>query len=105
MKNKAEAVEAVEQLREMLPKGSKVYTVLEHVSSSRTTRYIKVLAVQNGEIQDISYLVRRVRGDKMHDKYGGIKMSGGGMDMGFALVYSLSAALHDDGYALKNTWL
>ncbi len=93
--------EAIETLKEMAPKGTKLYTVLEHVSASRSTRYFKVLLVADGDIVDVSWLVRLILDIKLHNTYSGVKISGGGMDMAFALVYELSSALYNDGYAFK----
>ena len=87
--------EARSQLRELLPPGSTVQTILRHTSRSGMTRAIS--PVVDGE--DISWLVvRAVPGFRFDDRYGGIKRSGCGMDMGFSLVYTLSQALYPNGF-------
>ncbi len=100
--NKAEAIDT---LKEMAPKGTTLSCVLENVSASGMTRYIKVLLVADGQIEDVSWLVRRVLDIKLHNKYTGVKISGCGMDMGFALVYDVASAVYDDGYALRYRWV
>ena len=112
------------ELLKMLQPGSEIYTVLKHVSVSGMSREIQLLATENGHIRNISHLAAQVMGDKIgnHD---GIKKSGCGMDMGFALVYNLGRCLfpdgfkidgrgrngdtsghdNDGGYALKQRWL
>lgn len=103
----AEQVEARERLRELLPKGTKVYTILRHVSQNGMSRDISPVLITNDQPWDFSYLVakagiyprsRRQNGD-------GVRIGGAGMDMGFALVYDLAQFLHNDGYSLSQSWL
>lgn len=97
----AERDKAIETLREIFPVGSTATTIVRHVSSSGMSRAIQVLAVQDGEIRDVDYLVRRVLGWPLHRSDAGVVVKGAGMDMAFHLVYSLSSALHGDGYAIS----
>lgn len=91
--------EAIETLRERLPRGATAYTVLRHVARSGMQRGISVHA-RPGE-DDLSYLAAIATGRKQHPN-GGVKCNGGGMDMAFELVWSLSSVLYDgDGYALN----
>lgn len=86
---------AQEKLRELLPPGSTCKTVLRHVSRSGMTRAISPVV---GD-EDVTYLVLRAMPDHRFNRtHGGITMGGCGMDMGFALVYSLSHALYPDGF-------
>jgi hypothetical protein len=80
-------------LRAMFPAGSTVYTVMRHVSASGMSRRITVLHADGSVVRDVSHLVARAIGWKLHDK-GGIVVGGCGMDMGFHLAYTLSQALH-----------
>lgn len=90
-----QAEDARDQLRAMLPPGSTVKTILRHVSRSGMTRAIS--PVVGGE--DVTWLVvSAMPGYKFNRTHGGITMSGCGMDMGFALVYDLSATLYPDGF-------
>lgn len=90
-----EREKALESLREMLPPGSTVKTILRHCSRSGMTRAIS--PVVDGE--DISWLVcRAIPSFKFNQRHGGITMGGCGMDMGFALVYNLSSTLYRDGF-------
>jgi len=98
--------EAIEELREIFPKGSTVGVIIRHVSRSGMQRTISVVTVK-GEIRNVSSLAARALGWPM--KYGahdGVKVNGAGMDMGFHLVYSLSTALYGyengGGYALNH---
>jgi hypothetical protein len=86
------------QLRELFPVGSTVNTQLLHVSRSGMLRSIAVLVPgKNGAVRDVSYLVAEATGSKIHKPTGGVAMGGCGMDMGFALVYSLGRSLYPDG--------
>ncbi len=90
-----ETLEAREALREMLPPGSTVQTILRHVSRSGMTRAIS--PVVDGH--DVSWLVvRAVPGFRVNQKHGGVTLGGCGMDMGFSLVYTLSSTLYPDGF-------
>jgi hypothetical protein len=90
--------EAVTQLREYFPIGSTVSTVLRHVSQSGMSRSISVIGVCEDEPTDVSWLVARATDNKIDQRYGGIKLGGAGMDMGFALVYGLARTLYRDGF-------
>ena len=126
-----EREEAIETLREVLSPGDEVYTILRHVSRSGMSRSISLIvnATNSDGVGtspwDISYLAARAMDDRIDRDRGGIKISGAGMDMGFALVYNLGRTLWpegfdtwpgywrnepldhdpDGGYALKQRWL
>lgn len=115
---KMEAEEAKQRLLTMVNPGKTIYCKLDHVSRSGMLRHISLyvaLIDSKGEayIQDISWLVAKVLDYKLADN-GGIKVGGCGMDMGFALVYGLSAALfdrnpnredEDAGYLVHKQWI
>lgn len=107
-------------LRKILKPKSTVYTVLRSVSKSGMYREISVFAIQKGELRNLDCLVADAIGHTVGQR--GIKMHGCGMDMGFALVYSLGASLwpkgtakphgtrngepdRGGGYALKQQWV
>ena len=117
--SKAQRIEALARLHEILKPGDTVYTVLRHVSSSGMTRHISVIA---GEYNDITWYVMHALGERRSDKTGGLVIGGCGMDMGFHVVYNLGRAMwpdgtpephgrrngdpdSDGGYALKHRWL
>jgi hypothetical protein len=97
--------EAIAELRELLPIGSEVYTVLEHRTGTGTTRWLKVYTVRNGGIRHISHTVSLVTGYPRTAGRDGVKIGGTGMDMGWDLVHTLGVYLHGDGYALTHRWL
>lgn len=95
---RTETTDAITKLREMLPPGSTVYTIVRRVSQSGMSRHISVVLPHGREINDITYLVARALEMKRDLDTGGIVMRGAGMDMGFALVYDLSHVLYPDGF-------
>ena len=92
----AQQQEARDELRKMFPPGTTVPTILRHVSASGMSRAISV--IDPADLGDVSYLVARALGDRIDPRHGGVKVPGCGMDMGFHLVYSLSAVLYGDGW-------
>jgi hypothetical protein len=143
-----EQEEARKSLRKLLKPGQTVYCVLRRRSSSGMSRIIDLL-IAYPEIRDvypklpdgrtdweakpkrkrvgyairsIGYTAAKAMGDRWDNDAGGIRVSGCGMDMGFATVYSLGHAVwpkgtrkphstrngepdRDGGYALKHSWL
>lgn len=97
-----EKTEAIAQLRETFPRGTEVHIILRHVSRSGMERAISVIGP---DLMDVSYLVARATGRRIHPRHDGVKCGGCGMDMGFDLVYSLAMAMYNDGYALRHRWL
>lgn len=99
-KKEQERQEAIDQLRKMLPVGSRVKTILRHVSASGMSRDISVI---HGDY-NLTYLVAKAIGYPLREKngYHVIRMSGCGMDMGFQLVYLLGRALYPDGFIPVN---
>lgn len=94
----AEKDEALARLHELLKPGDTVHTILRHVSQSGMLRAISpVICGENGPF-DIGYLVGRACGMKHHERHGGLKLGGCGMDMGFSLVYGLSRTMFPDGF-------
>jgi hypothetical protein len=76
-------LEDLEYLRKTFPPGSTVHTNLVSVSRSGMSRLISVHCVD----QDV---------DRKHLA---LKVGGCGMDMGFSVVYNLSATLYPNGFA------
>lgn len=127
--------EAIAFLKEYIKAGQRVYTSLDHVSSSGMSRRISVLIPtvreQTGELEifNITHWAARALGYKVSKK-GGMVVGGCGMDMGFHVVYSLGSAIWghgkdseaprqnyvtyrngssepemDGGYLLKHSWV
>jgi hypothetical protein len=103
--------EAIDQLRELLPEGSTVWTIVRHVSRSGMLRHISPFIITNQSYgpdtfvpHDLAYLVARA-GIFTRPRDGeGLKIHGAGMDMGFHLVYTIGQVIHGDGYKLNHRW-
>lgn len=100
----AQRAEALEYLREALPVGTTVYTVLHSVSSNGMSRKISALIPGKHEtrgtlyIRSLDYLIARAGIFRLSRDERGLTLGGAGMDMGFHLVYSLSRELYPDGF-------
>lgn len=98
-----ERQEAIARLRKVLKPGDTVTTILRHHGRSGMYRVIS-LAVIDKDHQGKTYIrcidgdVCTIQGRTYNRTHGGIPVSGCGMDMGFALVYSLSRALFPEGF-------
>lgn len=91
-----ERAEACDRLRRLFPAGSTVHTILRHVSKSGMQRRISVVAIEDGNPRDVSWLVAQACGYRLKDD--AIVVGGCGMDMGFSVVYDLSWHLYRDGF-------
>lgn len=110
-KKDAERLEIAKQLRAPLnvggfdiKPGDTIYTVLQHVSSSRMSRVINLFVIRNSERSGkpepryIGQLTAKLLDHPWDYKHWGVKVGGCGMDMGFHLVYSLGRALFPQGF-------
>lgn len=93
-----EKSQSLAKLREWLPPGATVQTILRHCSRSGMSRSISLVAQVGGELIDLDYHAARAMGDSIDNRHGGLRVSGCGMDMGFHLVYNLSATLYPEGF-------
>lgn len=82
-----------------------IWGILRHVSSAGATRVISFHIVKDNNIICIDWFLQDLLGYKPHKKYNGCVVKGGGMDMGFHVVYCASRKLFGDGYRLKHRWL
>jgi hypothetical protein len=94
----AAQLDAQLKLRAMLPPGSTVHCVLRHVGRSGMARWIDLYLVEGDSTHWLSPLAAKAAGFTFDRKREAIKVGGCGMDMGFALVSTLSAYLYPDGF-------
>ena len=110
---KREQNEALDFLLDVFAKQERptAYTILKSVSASGMSRTMKVVTSHEGQVLDITWYVAKLGIGTLTEKHGQrvIRVSGGGMDMGFHIVYSLSCALYGSanrgGYTLRQEWL
>lgn len=94
---KDEIASFTEKLRAQLPPGSSVYTSVLHVSRSGMSREIAAYVHTPTGIENISWQVAAITGQRYGER-GGVIVGGCGMDMTFALVYGLSRRLYPEGH-------
>jgi hypothetical protein len=88
-----------------------LYTSLKHVSSSGMSRDMKVLVALDGQILDVTYYVGKLDIGTLKERNGQrvIRVGGCGMDMGFHVVYSVSAVLYGlqerGAYTIRHEWI
>jgi hypothetical protein len=98
-------------LTHYLSEGNRVYTILRHVNSSGTSRDISLVIAHGDDLINITYYAAQALNARLVERNGhrAIRQNGGGMDMGFNLVYNLSYVLFNGqnraGYVLKQAWL
>jgi hypothetical protein len=91
-----------QKLKRILWKRTDVYTNVVHVSRSGMSREIKLYAVKDNSIVDITYYVGEILGERRGKNYW-LVISGCWMDMCFYVVYRLSQHLFPkkDAYYLN----
>ena len=88
-----------------------LYTSLKHVSTSGMSRDMKVLAVVDGQIVDVTWYVGKLDVGTIKERNGQrvIRVGGCGMDMGFHVVYTVSAVLYGyeerGAYTIRHEWI
>jgi hypothetical protein len=107
---KTEIAEARETLRRWVKPDTRVFCILRHVSLSGMSRTIDLFipeVMPDGEVvmRNIGGIASRALGRSYDTKHDGIKISGCGMDMGFALVDDLAGVLFGSGVRLRHSWL
>lgn len=89
-----EIEEIRKELKKLLRKAKyKVYTTLNHVSSSGMFRRISCFVVIKNEPLNINWYIDKIGIFKRDKKKDGLRVSGVGMDMGFHIVYTLGSVL------------
>lgn len=93
----AEKAEQMARLRDWIKPGDTVYTVLRDVSRSGMSRTISLVIIKDGEALHPNYAAATVLDRRVKSGFNdGIVCQGGGMDMGFELVYNLSRVLYPE---------
>jgi len=99
----------IEELKRLLGQTKKVYCVLKYRSSSGMNRVISFHTIKDNELYNLDYNISKILNYSYSDSYDGLKVDGCGMDMGFSVVYNLSAKLYKNheraGYILRHNWI
>lgn len=78
-----------------------IYTILQHVSQSGTSRVINCYLIRDNKPVWLSPLIAKVTSYKIDRKRDGIRISGTGMNMGFALVSDFSSVVFPTGFRYR----
>ena len=101
-----EQLEAMSNLKEILPEGTTIWTAVSHVASSGMSRHINLYIIKNNEPVNIdSWAAKALQYRQAKTGNEGVVVTGTGMDMGFSVVYNLGMRLYNNGYAFKQRWL
>jgi hypothetical protein len=110
--DKAAAIESIKQIIAGDPKPV-IYTIARRTSSGGygISQDIALVYLKEGTPWNLTYYAGQILGLKVKncDGYNAINNTGGNMDLGFDLVYSLSCYLFTGqdraGYVLSHRWL
>lgn len=113
---KQEELQAAAKIKELMEEHDyTIWTELEHVSQSGMLRRISCFVKDDKDYKkDITHLVSKVSGYNEDKNKPGLRVTGGGMDMGFAVVYDTSSKIyrnedgsysHDGAYKIKQRWI
>jgi len=112
-----EKAEAIQTLRDMIPRDTTIYTLLRHRAASGMTRYLDLYVIENNRPLRITWQAAKALCWTYDEKREALKIGGCGMDMGFHAVYTLSSILfrgdahrdpvtgEDAGYTLRHEWM
>lgn len=95
--SKARQQEALNRLKEWIKPGDTIYTHVESVARSGMSRTMHVYKMEDNEPRYLTNTIVDALGYSQA-KDGALRISGCGMDMGFALVYDMSRVLFRDGF-------
>ena len=94
-----------------LPKETVIYTIVHHVSSSGMFRHIEMFRIEDDQKIPIRFLTEEFFNYHINRKTDFYGVGGCGMDMGFAIVHSLSYLVSNfrknteqDGYHFTQRW-
>tara|TARA_R100001244_G_scaffold118987_1_gene88687 strand:+ start:511 stop:852 length:342 start_codon:yes stop_codon:yes gene_type:complete len=113
MIKKMDQKEAIYKLKELLKPSDTVYCILTKASNSGCYRHINFYKFNYEIINSkntinklwLSFLISSALKLSFKEKTNSVGIGGGGMDMGFHIIYELSSLLFNDGYKIKHEWL
>lgn len=96
--------ESTEILRTMISEGDNIYSIVRWVNKIGDSRDISFFHAKDGQLTNITWHMARALRTKPRERNSRwvVRRNGGGMDMCFDFVHSLSLQLFGDGYKLKS---
>ncbi len=95
-----ERTDAADMLRNLCPENASIYAVRLHTAKSGATHDVTFFVVSEGRAVGIDWLICRILGLHISPVNSGVRIKGGGMDMAYHVIDSLSRALYGKGYAI-----
>ena len=92
-------------LKETLKENDEILYQVTHVARSGMSRHIKFYVVRDNKLLNLTYNICDEFDYTYKNNTNSLFIRGCGMDMGFHVVYQLSDALFNDGYAIKQRWI
>lgn len=96
---------AIQKLREVITTGATIYVVLRRKNQLGTCRWLEFYHVHEGELKRITWDVAIAIQDEYSREHDAVKITGSGLDVGFASVATLAETLFGDSRALRHQWL
>ena len=96
-RSQVEREQATESLREVLPEGTTVYSIVTKVAPSGMSRHIRFKYVKDGRILDATTRIGVALDYPYKDDTHSLFVRGCGMDMGYHVVEGLSFRLYGIG--------
>ena len=95
----------LKKLQDWIKPDQKVWTKVTHIAQSGMSRSIEPYIVVGRDIINITYSESVVLDLPIHQRHGGVKIPGCGMDMGFKLIDDLGYVLYGKGAKLSQRWI
>ena len=78
-----------------------IYFIIRHVSQSGMFRRISFYAIKDNKPVDLDCLIATMTHYQRDRHYEGLRVSGCGMNMGFAVIYDFSSAIFPKGFRYR----
>lgn len=105
MNTEIEREKSLERLREMIRPGATIYVLLRHKNPLGTARWLEFYAIHENQLKCVTWDIAHAIGGVYCRKHDALKVTGSGLDAGFASVDLLGDALFGTGRTLKHKWL
>ena len=96
---------AIKKLREKVSQGDTIYVLLRRVDDLGTCRWVEFYHVHDNQLKRITWDVAQAIDGTYCREHDALKVTGAGLDVGYASVDTLSQVLFSTGRALRHQWL
>ena len=96
---------AVKKLREIVTPGATIYVLLRRKNKLGTCRWLEFYHIHDGQLKCITWDVALAIQGEYCREHDAVKITGTGLDVGYASVDDLGQAIFGEGRALKHQWL